>query len=269
MPFSRRLPLVTRPFLDEGALASALPGLRDARRQRLFLETLERSQRFEAYRRSFAGSSGPTDPLVEGWHPWTAIASLAAGEREEAVWLAYLTTFFGPDERGRDTWRATRLVYSGFRGACLTFASVRDQRASVARLCRDNEAAFRALPRGNHRKYEPNSADHRQGLISSVDSLVALAARHGGLVPLVTAVASPRDRFERMMHAFQIISFGRTGRFDLLVLLGDLGVVELEAPRLFLKGATGPLKGARQALKRPGFPGGSVRWRTPLGCCLS
>lgn len=44
------------------------------------------------------------------------------------------------------------------------------------------------------------------------------------------------------------MSFARTGGFDLLVLLGDLGVLELTPPRLYLAGATGPLEGARIVL---------------------
>jgi hypothetical protein len=45
-----------------------------------------------------------------------------------------------------------------------------------------------------------------------------------------------------------LVSFGRTGRFDLLTLLGNLGVYELTPPRLYLVGATGPKDGARRVL---------------------
>ncbi len=45
-----------------------------------------------------------------------------------------------------------------------------------------------------------------------------------------------------------LVSFGRTGCFDLLVLLGNLGVYELAPPRLYLVGATAPKNGARRVL---------------------
>jgi hypothetical protein len=244
--FTRRLAVLNDAFLDQRALGDALPGVMKEQRRRLFFNELEHSIRFEAYRQSFASRPGPVEPLADGWHPWTAIASL--DDREEAIWLAYLTTFFGPDERRHDTWRATRVVYSAFGSGRPTFSEVQSDDRLLPRLCHANAQLFRSLPRGNHRKYEPKDADHKLGLLASVDSLLGLAARHGGLLRWFTDGTSPSDRFERLMSELRIVSFGRTGRFDLLTLVGDLGVVELTAPRLYLKGATGPLEGARQAI---------------------
>jgi hypothetical protein len=56
-------------------------------------------------------------------------------------------------------------------------------------------------------------------------------------------------RFDRLMRELSpLVSFARTGCFDLLVLLGNLGVYELSPPRLYLEGSTGPKSGARRVL---------------------
>lgn len=51
-----------------------------------------------------------------------------------------------------------------------------------------------------------------------------------------------------MRECRPLVSFARTGCFDLLVLLGNFGVYELAPPRLYLEGSTGPLRGACRVL---------------------
>lgn len=51
-----------------------------------------------------------------------------------------------------------------------------------------------------------------------------------------------------MVELKLIVSFGRTASFDLLLLLGDLGVFELDAPGLYLADSGGPEAGARRLL---------------------
>lgn len=176
--------MINEPFIDEHALVAAMPGLADAGRRALFLRELEHSVQLDAYRRSFVARRGPVEPLSEGWHPWAAIATLSTDHVDEAIWLAFLTTFFGPDERRPDAWRATRVVYSAFGAESLTYTRVRDDPDLVRRLCHANDALFRSLPRGNHRN-EPKDPEHKQGLVNSVASLLTLAAAHGGLAQLL------------------------------------------------------------------------------------
>ncbi len=40
--------------------------------------------------------------------------------------------------------------------------------------------------------------------------------------------------------------FGRTGAFDLLCLLGDLGILNVRPDSCYLSGSTGPFKGAQR-----------------------
>lgn len=83
---------------------------------------------------------------------------------------------------------------------------------------------------------------------------LALADVHGGLAALISGDdVSAGDRFERLMSQIRarVISFGRTGCFDLLILLGNLGLYELAPTRLYLAGSTGPLDCARHLLPGP------------------
>lgn len=42
-----------------------------------------------------------------------------------------------------------------------------------------------------------------------------------------------------------VASFGRTGRFDYLTMVGKLGLTAVEPGSTYMQGATGPLNGAR------------------------
>ena len=57
----------------------------------------------------------------------------------------------------------------------------------------------------------------------------------------------PSDEFDilyRRLHS--VTRFGRTGCFDFLVLLLELGLISAEPRSCYLRGATGPLKGAKK-----------------------
>jgi Alpha-glutamyl/putrescinyl thymine pyrophosphorylase clade 3 len=256
------LPLVSEdsppPDLEQRLIAEHLPGLSTADSRARFIRELERSAHGINTRRRIAADPGVVDVREprdsdRSWSPLPAIVQWArGGDRDEATWLAYLATFFGMDERrGRECWRSTLVVYGGFGDGHLGWSRVATDPDLVLELCRRHRDVYATLARGNHRKREPTKDPaHRQGLAASVRSLVALAEHHGGLECLLAdADASSRDRFARLMRELApIVSFGRTGCFDLLVLLGGLGVYELDAPRLYLAGATGPKDGARLML---------------------
>ena len=55
------------------------------------------------------------------------------------------------------------------------------------------------------------------------------------------------DEFDIIDHRLRPLKqFGRTGRFDFLILLLDLGLISAEPRSCYLRGATGPLKGAKK-----------------------
>jgi hypothetical protein len=244
--------------LEQRLLAEDLAGVSDPHSRHRFLNELELAARRIRARRHLAAHPGPIDMRaleIEdlSWSPLRTIVQLArAGDVDEAIWLGYLTTFFGEDERHVARWRSTRLSYGGFGDTRLSWPRVVAEPGLISELCERYRTTYVTLKRGNHRKYEPATKGprHPWGLPACVRSLVALADRRGGLgVLLAGADASATARFDRLMRELRpLLRFGRTGCFDLLCLLGDLGVYELEAPRLYLEGASGPKTGAELML---------------------
>jgi hypothetical protein len=104
---------------------------------------------------------------------------------------------------------------------------------------------------GNHRKYESLNGNLRTGTGEAVASYVAWVRpprtqRELFDEALAAAEGNRRIAFDKLYESMTAVRrFGRTARFDFLTMLGKLGLVELEAPSAYLRGATGPLRGAR------------------------
>ena len=66
-----------------------------------------------------------------------------------------------------------------------------------------------------------------------------------GLNRLLGPHDAPEEAFDALFRSFEpVLGFGRTGRHDFLRLLGLLGLANLRPGRCYLKGASGPLRGA-------------------------
>jgi hypothetical protein len=78
---------------------------------------------------------------------------------------------------------------------------------------------------------------------------------------LAGAGGKPRAAFAYLFDSMnEVISFGRTAKFDFLTMIGKLGLSHIEAPSAYMQGATGPLKGAR--LLFSGKKDADVDWQT-------
>ena len=84
-------------------------------------------------------------------------------------------------------------------------------------------------------------------MIESYISWVGPAHSHASLMAKLIQAGgnSPDSIFDYCYHSMNVARFGRLGRFDYLCLLGRLGLVPITPGRPYLKGATGPLSGAR------------------------
>ena len=98
---------------------------------------------------------------------------------------------------------------------------------------------------GNHRKYESQKPDN---IWPVIESFVSLANAYGSPMGLIRVDADETvDEFDALYRRLRSVTrFGRTGRFDFLVLLLDLGLISAEPRSCYLRGATGPLKGAKK-----------------------
>lgn len=188
------------------------------------------------------------DPMDMLFDPERAsVIHANAGDLDEAVWLAFLATHFG--KHPVHGWKRLRDVYSGLGAGRWSW-----QRASADVL------GFRGWLRthenqigggfGNHRKYESLDADTAQGTGSVVAGYVnwigpnrSHAEKFAGLIQ--AGGNDPYNIFDRFYVDMRVARFGRLGKFDFLALLGRLDLAPIKPGSAYLKGATGPLRGAR------------------------
>jgi len=187
-------------------------------------------------------------PGEAGWDACREVVRLdRSGDREEATWLAFLCTLLG-ERNEDDSWAYVGHLYAGLGSADrLTWHSVSNDPLALDDLVSRDPVRIRTLRFGNHRKYEsqPSIPDVVRSYVSAVRARGGSQAGWFG-----TGDDGPGRRFSRLLPDVeqQIHRFGRLGAYDFLVLLGSLRVYPLEPERLYLRGASGPLDGARLLL---------------------
>ena len=125
---------------------------------------------------------------------------------EEALWLAFLVALIGPDEVEGGEGDA----FSPIRDAHVTWASGELPRLDVARGPRSEVSD----PVGGER---------------TVLAYRAWAQRAGGQHAALSGEAAwtPERRFDRVFERLSLPGFGRAGRYELLVSLGRLDLIEM------------------------------------------
>jgi hypothetical protein len=131
---------------------------------------------------------------------------------EEAAWLAFQIAYLSPLEDARDP-----------------FASI----AAVRTRWATGE-----LPEADAAELGPRSAHVRGRGARTLAAYRSWAARAGSQSAALTADASwgPERRFERAFERLALPGFGRAARYELLVLLGRLGVADVRPTSLHLGG---------------------------------
>jgi hypothetical protein len=176
-----------------------------------------------------------------------AIVCMRDGRVDEAAWLVFLSVHCG--KHPRHGWQMVRDIYGGLGGGPWTWDRVsRSPEAFREWLTENSDRIGGAF--GNHRKYESINGNRPSGTGAAVESYVTWigSARSHALRfrDLVRAGGNdPHAIFERFYEDMQVARFGRLGKFDFLCLLGRLGLAPIAPGRAYLKGATGPLRGAR------------------------
>lgn len=244
-----------RAVLDQ----SELPGLSTTPDRQDFLRILEICIDRYNEERSIVDQAGEPDerepPFSDAWDPRRAIVQWdRAGEKEEATWLAFLTTYFGYRDDG-DRWQAVRAVYAGFGEGRLSWEIARKQRARALEVCVRHAEEYKALAFGNFRNLEPHVPDHANGLLTVVASYMKEVERRGqgSQVTMISRWSTDRHlKFHHLVRELrEIRRFGRLATFDFLTLLGNLGVYPLEPSTLYLDGSSAALAGARRLCGRP------------------
>lgn len=167
-------------------------------------------------------------------------ANQKAGDLNEALWSAFLAAYFDDPES------AGRFLCAFENEPTWTWAYVSTKPSyAFRRELSAHQEKLKTLHCGNHRKFSSKQPD---GLADMIESFVWWVEHHGGSPAIAFTPeegSTPQQGFAELYQHFNVHSFGRLGRFDLLCLLGEMGLKDIEANSCYLVGSTGPLKGAK------------------------
>lgn len=132
----------------------------------------------------------------------------AAGDREEALWLAFLTAYLSPTEHEDP--------FAGIRAAHVPWSS--------------GELPALDVEVGPRSSLDPRSAER------TLLAYRAWAERAGGQAAAYAGEPAwtPERRFERLFERLALPGFSRAGRYELLVMLGRLGAADVRPASLQL-----------------------------------
>jgi hypothetical protein len=187
---------------DDGYRSELLPGLRaSADAHRLADEISFSSGRLRML------ACEPPDLYAE-------IGALADDDLEQATWACVLTAYLCPLE-SEAPFAGIRLALSEDRGTLEDLGQI----PLGPRTCHDRARGPETL------------VAYRRWITQASSARLAFTGDPGW---------SAQRRFERLFERLALPGFARRGRYELLVLLGRLGLYELQADSLHLAGGGGP-----------------------------
>jgi hypothetical protein len=218
-----------------------------------------RRVKFQRLIRARANDISPNRHATDdGFDPFkSAVLHSINGNFDEACWLIFLATHFGKNKETE--WRLLKDFYGAFQAQPYwTWQRISNNPGAVTQWLTENYGLFvnDGILRkfGNHRKYEsinPSKQRSTDKVIQSYVAWIGTALSHQEKIDLI-ATNLNGDRkllFKNLYDSMRsVLSFGRTGKFDYLTTLSNLGIVEIEADSTYMDGATGPLKGAKLLL---------------------
>jgi len=171
-----------------------------------------------------------------------------SGDLDEAVWRCFLAAHFGRASADTEHTHSASDFLCAFGGEPYwTWQRVCNAPESLRTWLSSHALELQSLSYGNHRKYESKQP---RDIWAVVESFLTLAQESGGPMKLFTVDMGDRaatQQFDVLYHRLSPLRrFGRTGRFDFLALMIDLRLMSAEPVTCYLRGATGPLKGARR-----------------------
>jgi len=222
----------------------ALPTARDALAMQMIA-----SLRRQDYTRIIIGrdiSSNRADPNDQMFDPErAAILFVSKGKIDEAIWLIFLSTHVG--KHGKHGWQRLRDIYSGLGKVRWTWQRVSSNFGAFAAWMDQNHLQIGGAF-GNHRKYESLKVDSEKGTVAVVASFIKCVngSPSGWFSSLIKKTGNdPHKIFDAAYREMRVLRFGRLAKFDFLALLGRLNLAPMTPGSTYLRGATGPLRGAR------------------------
>lgn len=201
-------------------------------------------------------SNNRADPSSDLFDPErAAVLHNRLGHFDEAFWLIFLSVHFGKPRR--TGWRLVRDVYGRLgNGAYWDWAQTSANPAAFRQWLSTNLATLKGADGitrrfGNHRKYQSLHPYAASGTGDAVESYVNWVNSFGTHDILIQYAAAQTGGDRRAMFDYlyrsmnDVISFGRTAKFDYLTMIGKLELAPIEPGSTYMQGATGPFKGAK------------------------
>lgn len=180
---------------------------------------------------------------------WISMAH-KSGDRDETLWRVFLAGHFGRlsanPKKASQVQSASRLLCGLGKSPTWTWKRVSSDLRGFKGWLTENRSSLRELRFGNHRKYESKKP---QALYEVIASFVSWVRKNGGTPSRAFAARSskdPEEWFDSLYRSLEVHRFGRTARFDTLCLLADMRILPVKPGSCYIRGATGPLRGARK-----------------------
>lgn len=245
---------LTEKLYSFDAHVFALPGVNSRYSMRCFvvqlIDSIRRIKYIEVIR-SRKVSEVYSDANNKFYDPLkAAIWHLQNNELDEACWQVFIFTHFGKNKRS--AWSLPREVIKGNRSGQWTWEHICHDFEKFRSWLNTNQAVIKSAGSfGNHRKYQSLDAFSYTGTGNAIGSYiewVGSSHRHQELFGRF-AVDIGRDPMILFAYMYKemnnVVSFGRTARFDYLTMLGKLGLVLITPDCTYLEDATGPKRGAK------------------------
>lgn len=254
-PADRSLAASIKNKIQSFANTVPLPGLQSMQHTDCLVEQIVDSIRRVKYVSTIAQKNNDAiyadansiffDPLK------AALYFFSIGDINEAFWLIFLATHFGRSSRSK--WTLVREVYKGQgKNNFWTWKKTTTNFPAFQTWLQSNNARIRALGTfSNHRKYTSLDAYKPVGTGTAIGSYIEWVGVHNDhmtmLLPIVNSANGDHFKaFDLLYKSMtKVISFGRIGRFDFLTMLGKMKFLDIEPGIPYMKGATGPLLGAK------------------------
>jgi hypothetical protein len=227
-----------------------LPGIAGpAEREALSMQivaSLRREEYFRLIQQRGPISASRADPAHPAFEAELGVVHHLQQKRiDEAAWLVFLMVYLAKPEEG---WTRLRDIYGRLGTGRWDWAAVSADPHSFEQWLAANWTKIRGKF-GNHRKYEsidPTKARPMGPAIVEYAEWVNGGGGHAQHFATIVRNAGndPHVIFDAFFRALPIKGFGRLGRFDWVAMLARYGI-PAEAGSAYLKGATGPDRGAQ------------------------
>ncbi|MEX2410956.1 MAG: hypothetical protein WD607_06210 [Candidatus Paceibacterota bacterium] len=188
-----------------------------------------------------------SDPSKNGFNPIKAsIYHFQNNNFDEALWLIFLTIYFGKAKPGR--WNLIRAFYGGLNLKYIwDWKTLTNNQKKFHRWIANEKNNLKSYGKfGNHRKYE--SLNHTSRSIDSYLNWVGANLSHKTKFDNIknNIGNNPNDLFDYLFNDLSIVyRFGRMTKFDFLCMIGKLNFLRIEPRHPYLTNSTGPLSGSK------------------------